>query len=303
MSRICTFIFVISLYSLPACSSEMPLVKDVKPQETDTLPFGSREKAGSLDHKEIDEASGLVASIRFPGYFWTHNDSGDDPRLFLIHESGKTVAQVSISEAINRDWEDISIIYDSETQKSTLVIADIGDNRAQYNHVTLYMIEEPLYQITGDTVLAVSEKKILTYPDGPRDAETLMVDPLTRDIFIISKREPEVSLYQIRYPYSQSDTIVPEKVCTLPLTQIVAGDISFDGSEIIIKNYDFVYYYARLPHETVADALKKSPQTLSYIREPQGEAICFSHDKMFFYTLSEASPLNITPVLYRYRRK
>jgi hypothetical protein len=281
----------------------MPVVEDIPPQETDTLPFGNREKAGTLDNKDIDEASGLVASLRFPGYFWTHNDSGDDPRLFLIHESGKTVAQVSVSEAMNRDWEDISMIYDHDTQKSTLVIADIGDNRAQYGYVTLYMVEEPSNYITSDTTLKVSEKKTLIYPDGPRDAETLMVDPLTRDIFIISKREPEVSIYQIKYPYPLSDTIVPEKVYTLPLTQIVGGDISYDGSEIIIKNYDFVYYYTRLPNETVTDAFKKAPLSLRYVREPQGEAICFSHDKMYYYTLSEKSPLGITPVLYRYKRQ
>lgn len=303
MPKISSLIIIILVYALPSCSKNTVEMEDILLTELDSIPFGSRELSGTIDNKDIDEASGLVASIQHPGYFWTHNDSGDEARLFFIHESGKTQAQVTISGARNRDWEDIALSFDPITQNSTLWIADIGDNRAQYSYVTLYMVEEPSFEITHDTILSVTKKMTLVYPDGPRDAETLMTDPKTQDIFVLSKREPEVSLYRIQYPYPQSDTIILEKVLTLPVTQIVGGDISGDGSEILIKNYDTVYYYTRQPDETPIDAMRKTPVILPYIREPQGEAICFSFDKRYFYTLSEKSPLGITPVLYRYERK
>jgi hypothetical protein len=39
------------------------------------------------------------------------------------------------------------------------------------------------------------------YPDGSRDAETLLLDPLTKDIYVISKREFEdIRVYRAPYP-------------------------------------------------------------------------------------------------------
>lgn len=303
MRHLLTLIFFLSLSIVPACATDTAPLEDVPQNEMDSLPFLDREVAGILDNKAIDEASGLVASVAFPGYLWTHNDSGDEARLFLLNASGKTIAQVNISGASNRDWEDIAIDYNPETQKSTLLVADIGDNKAQYDYVSLYFIEEPAQLITKDTLLPVIKKMILRYPDGRRDAETLMVDPLTHDIYIMSKREPQVALYSITYPYPEKDTLELTKVLTLPHTKIVAGDISPDGKEILIKDYDFIYYYKRNLNESIAQALAKEPVQLSYTREPQGESICFSLDQLYFFTLSEKSPLGITPVLYRYPRK
>lgn len=302
--RLIIFIsFVCSFISLLAC--DIPNNRQVENTEIkeDSIPFLSREVAGKIENIEIDEASGIVASRSFPGHFWTHNDSGDYARLFFIDETGQTVSEVKIAEATNRDWEDITIFYDKETQKNYILIADIGDNKAQYEFLTLYMIEEPSTMMPTETTLPIYKKMILKYPNGKRDAETVMVDPKTQDIYIVSKREPQVFLYHIAYPYPLADTIVPQKILTLPLTQIVAGDISPDGKEILLKNYDFIYYYKRENNETISQALAHEPLLLAYTKEPQGEAICFSHDATSFFTVSEKSPLGITPILYRYRRK
>lgn len=46
--------------------------------------FARAERTGSLHNEAIDEASGLAASWRHEDLLWVHNDSGDEPRLFLM---------------------------------------------------------------------------------------------------------------------------------------------------------------------------------------------------------------------------
>jgi hypothetical protein len=125
---------------------------------TDFIPFTDRETAGILENESIDESSGLTSSYSFPGYLWTHNDSGDEARLFLLDETGNHVSEIKISGAVNRDWEDIASGVDPVTQKNYILIADIGDNFGKYDFVTLYQILEPDVLPEKDTSLAVSKK-------------------------------------------------------------------------------------------------------------------------------------------------
>lgn len=85
-----------------------------------------------------------------------------------------------------------------------------------------------------------------------------MVDPLSGNIYIVSKREANVQLYQITYPYSTTDTVIAKKMITLPFTQIVAGDISADGKNILLKNYQKVWYWSRKDGTSIVDALSKT---------------------------------------------
>ena len=60
------------------------------------------------------------------GTFWTHNDSGDGPRVFELDDDGAFRARgraCTNAEAV--DWEDIAI------RGYTLYVGDIGDNLGQ----------------------------------------------------------------------------------------------------------------------------------------------------------------------------
>lgn len=269
----------------------------------ESLPYQKQMAMGKLKNKDLKEASGIVASSSFPGYFWSHNDSGGEATLYLIDSLGGGKLEFKIEDATNRDWEDIAIFKDSSTQKSTIVIGDIGDNSAKHGNCTLLFIVEPNNFPIQDQSLTVHKKVVFEYPDGARDAEALMIDPMTKDIFIVSKKERKVSMYRIPYPHATFSTVIAEKVLTLPLRNITAGDIAPDGTAILLKNYDFIYYYSRDETESIVDAMRNTPLKLDYTREPQGEAICFAQDGKAFYTLSERSSKNKHPVLYKFLKK
>ena len=48
------------------------------------------QSVGQISHEPISECSGIVASRRYEGIFWVHNDSGHPPVLYAIRESGGT---------------------------------------------------------------------------------------------------------------------------------------------------------------------------------------------------------------------
>lgn len=74
---------------------------------------------------------------------------------------------------------------------------------------------------------------------------------------------------------------------TIPITQVVAGDISYDNREVLIKNYQTVYYWERQDHERIQEMFARPPQILPYSEEPQGEAITFSLEGDGYFTISE----------------
>jgi hypothetical protein len=266
--------------------------------------FGKRVDMGMIKPKAINEASGLTASRRVPGVFWTHNDSGDESRVFAINETGELLATCTLEGVDARDWEDVAIGKGPVEGESYLYVADIGDNSGDHNNSFIYRFIEPVISLsTRDLTLKSKwvDKITFQYPDGSRDAETLLADPMTGDLCIVSKRDSLSRVYRLPYPQSIDRQLTAEYLCELPLSMAVAGDVSATGEEILIKNYLEVYYWRRDPAQTIGQALLKPPTLLQYSPEPQGEAICWKWNGEGYYTLSEEL-FNIETRLYYYPR-
>ncbi len=262
--------------------------------------FSNGKERGIVD-KKLDEASGLAASVTNPGYFWSHNDSGNPAEVYLINDKAEIVMTCKLPNVANRDWEDITIGPGPEEGKSYLYVGDIGDNEAKYIYKIIYRFEEPVL-VEGNQVIDQFDTLAFQLSDGLRDTEALMLDATSKELFIFSKREDSVRLYQIPFEFASGDTVMAERKIILPLTRIVAADISADGTEVLIKNYDYIYYWKRSENQTIAALLQSKPNQLSYNREPQGESIAWQLDGAGFYTLSETMK-NYRGRLLFYERK
>ncbi len=245
-----------------------------------------RISLGKVD-QQLEEASGLTASVSNPGMLWAINDSGNPPEVFLIDQHAKT-RMVCTLQARNRDWEDIAIGAGPDPQKKYVYVADIGDNWGRYDLKFIYRFEEPKLQVQREITITQLDTLILKMPDGSRDSETILIDPFDNDLFIISKREDSAGLYTAAYPFSK-DTIILRKGLTLPFKKIVSGSITRDGTGILLKTYDKVYYWKRSINENLPETLIRKPIELDYEREHQGEAIAWSDRGDKFYTLSEGA--------------
>lgn len=247
--------------------------------------FSSGKELGVVDLK-LKEASGLVASVAHPGYFWAHNDSGNSAELFLIDSNAQIAATLLLANVPNRDWEDITLGAGPEAGKNYLYVGDIGDNRAQFPYKIIYRLEEPAQIESG--VINQFDTLYVQLSDGVRDSETLIIDPISSDMFIVSKREDSVRLYQFANTWKSGDTLTAEMKIKIPYFNTVSADISADGSEVLLKNYDHIYYWKRKRSESIADLLKQVPSELAYKPEKQGESIAWSRDGSGYYTLSES---------------
>lgn len=260
---------------------------------------------GVIRKTTIREASGLVASVNNPGMLWVHNDGGNSSDIFLLNAQGEIKCTVHLPGIKNRDWEDIAIGAGPGEGRQYIYIAEIGDNKAVYDFKYLYRIEEPhIPEGVRDTTLHQVDQITFNLSDGQRDTETLMIDPVFKNMYVLSKWERGVNLYRLPNPVSTTDTLIAERVLqNLPFNLIVGGDISQNGQEILLKSYDNVYYWKRVAGESFEDVLKRLPEKLLYKAEPQGESIAFALDGTGYYTLSEKERKGPPQTLYFYKRK
>lgn len=272
-----------------ACSTSEP-----------SAQFATEPTATPVSAGQVNEASGMVDSRSMPGNLWIGQDGGNAVNLDLLGHDGKLKGRMAIPSATNRDWEDLASGPGPQAGVNYLYIAEIGDNNAAYPTVSVYRLPEPA---NLNTPVATVEKITFRYPDGPRDAECLIVDPQTKDIWIVSKQEEKVHLYQLPYPQSTTDVITAKAYGELPLTFITGGGISPDGAEILLRTYTGVYHFSRSSGQSFADALQRQTgRSLPYRLEPQGEAICFDASGRGYFTISElafAASVN----LYYYTRQ
>lgn len=274
-----------------------------KAENANSDAFEKGRKLSEMKDKKIEEASGLAMSQVNDGYLWTHNDSFNDPDIFLVDKDLKIRLTCRLAGVSNRDWEDIAVGPGPEAGKSYIYLGEIGDNLAQYPVKVIYRFEEPV--MTPDIKkLTITQFDTIAFqlPDGKKDTETLMINPMSKDLYVVSKREKPVHVYALTYPYSVHDTLTAKDIATLPMTLTVAGGFSADGKEILLKNYKNIYYWKNDSNQPVEEVLKHKPMILPYEEEPQGEAIAWEKDGSGFYTLSEKKQ-GKKSFLYFYPRK
>lgn len=279
------------------------------PSALDTTKlFNPVPVVNNLSRNDLLEISGVAASRINPGMLYIHNDSGNANQVYITDGTGADKGTLTLTHEGNRDWEDIAVGPGPIAGKSYVYVADIGDNDSRYSSVFVYRFPEP--DLAGKTLpvtLNIDAVDIieLKYPDGPRNAETLAVDPLTRDIYIASKQSNLSNIYVARYPQSNSSATVMTPVVQLNFNKATGGDISPDGSEMLIRNNELIWYWKLPAGTSISAGLLTKPQVAPYANnEPQGEGICFAADGSGYYTDTEVRgyPGHLATISF-YKRK
>lgn len=229
---------------------------------------------------DLDESSG-VAVDEAAGMLWSHNDSGGDPVLYATEAEGRLAARVAAVGASNVDWEDIEIAGCGDG--TCLFIADIGDNDAEREHITVYRADLPSRDMDRIRVTPLHAR----YPDGPRDAEALIATPDGRLHIVTKGRRVPIELYEL--PGADSEMATLRRVRVLGPEpdgnggRVTAGAASSSGRWIAIRTYDELRVYEAETLLAGGD-LTALTYDLRHLREPQGEGVDIQDDGAVWLT-------------------
>lgn len=237
----------------------------------------------------VVEASGLAWSRTQDDVLWTHNDSGDTARVFAVGWDGTTRAIVPLAGVSATDIEDIAI-GTTAGGVDALFIADIGDNAAVRSGVRVYRVAEPsVWGVpAGSTLATVAPQVIrLSYPDGARDAEAVVADRTTGDLYVVSKREARSRVYRASAAQVAAGSGVMHLLGEMAYGGVVGADACADGTTVVVKTYDAVRVHQSVGG--IGAALLAPGDDRPYVREPQGEAIAVDASCTAYATLSEGA--------------
>ena len=235
---------------------------------------------------ELPEGSGLAASLRTPGRFWSHNDSGD-PVLVALDDTGRVLGRVRVDGASVEDWESVAV--GRCPSGSCIYVADIGDNNAKRDRITVYRIPEPAEPSGSATVTEVFHA---TYPDGAHDAESLLITTEGR-LHIVTKGDTgPVSLYRFPNELQSRTTLRLERVGaprdSRPAAEndrVTDGAVSPNGRWIVLRSTEALTFYPAA--DLLAGNWRQAARvSLTTLREPQGEGVTFGSDTSV-YLMSE----------------
>ncbi|MFB4312102.1 hypothetical protein [Actinomadura sp. GTD37] len=225
--------------------------------------------AFTISDPRINESSGLAASALHPGVVYTHNDSGGVPKIFALGPDGRVKAVLTVGGASARDWEGMALGKDARGRPA-IFVADIGDNLGgAWPYVTVYRIPEPS-RLSSRTLPATAFR--IKYQDGPRNAETLMINPRTNRLYIASKLFGG-KIYEAPAKLSTSGFNVMRKVGDAPAIA-TDGAFSPDGRTCVIRTYFGARLYSVRPDGRPGKTLK----SLDLPMQSQGESVTYTPD-------------------------
>ena len=279
-----------ALVVLAACGSHAKAPRGATAERTSARPpalCGALRVrvTGRVSDPTADELSGLVRSPSQADLLWSHDDSGSGPVLYGLRSDGNVAARPTVTGAQAVDWEDIAA-----GPGPVLYIGDIGDNDRERASIDVYRLREPR---VGDTATVPAQRLRLRYPDGPHDAETLLVDPLRHDLIVVTKALGGAAAYRTsaRLPAGSMTTLSPPRRVA-GVAFATGGDVSADGRIVAVRGYGSVAVWLRHGRERLTTTMARRPcvSPTSLLAEGQGEAIALERHGRSFMTVAEGTP-------------
>jgi hypothetical protein len=239
----------------------------------------------------LAELSGLVA---VGDRVLAMNDGGEQLAVYLL-DAACQVIDVHTAAVDPYDPEDMAVAADG-----TVWLADTGDNEAVRPTVALLALRP-------DGTTGVFR---LTYPDGPHDAEALLLAPDGTPYVVTKELLGASGVYSPASPLVDGGTVVLARVAAVNLTftgtaggpvgqagqlLVTGGAVAADGRQLALRTYTDAYVWP-LAGSDVVGALAATPVRIPLPDSPQGEAISFSADNLNLLVASEGLPSDLTRV-------
>jgi DNA-binding beta-propeller fold protein YncE len=237
--------------------------------------------AFTIKDARITESSGLAVDPA-GNLYWTVNDSGDRGVAYGIGLDG-TVQGTLNFRAQPRDVEAVAV------QEHRLYVADIGDNGDRRRLVRVYVFTNP--RANGLTVTYHAYD--FRYPDGPQNAETLLVNDSGR-LFMVTK-ERKAAIYEAPAKLDRQGVNDLKEVGSAP-SSVTDGTFLPGGDRIALLTYRSVEVIDATSYEIVASApIPDQPQAESLTLSLDGKSLLVGSEGKKSKVYSMAVPSEATP--------
>lgn len=222
------------------------------------------------------ESSGL-ATGKAEGTFWTHNDSGGKPELYLFNALGKLLDTKAVPGAKNVDWEDLT-----QDDAGNFYIGDFGNNTANRTTLTIYKFN-PDQNTTENINFRYAS------PVKPADCEAFFYHQ--GSLYLFSKnwgKDHSVRMY--RLPAEKGDYTITAADSIRINTQVTSAAISPDGKTFALLTYGKVLLF-----DTAGNKIDFSkPKGCFRFSKKQSEAITFLNNTDMLMTNEQGSVYRTT---------
>ena len=242
--------------------------------------FSMTKKIKESSAVEVTEKSDLI---------WTVEDSGNAPQLFALDIKGELVHTVTITDAQNNDWEDLT-----SDKQGNLYIGDFGNNKNERKDLSIYKISA---SDLNKKETSVAEKISFFFPEQtlfpPKKSERFYdVESffLFKDHFYLftknrsSKFDGTTLLYQVPNESGNhpAKLISSFKTCdNFNHCAVTSADISPDGKKVALLSSDKVWIFTDFNSNNFLSGKVKQIDLKSFT---QKEGICFVGNEKLYIT-------------------
>ena len=271
--------------------------------EPKSKAIASGKRAFKLSMDALNESSGLAFSHLDAAYIWSHNDSGDKARLLSFNQSGKYCGRVYLDGVKAVDWEDMASFDDNGPR---LLVADVGDNSANRESVSLYLFDEP--HPRKKSKVDSFQHLVVRYADGAQNCESVAVDIKNRRILLLGKAALLATMHEIPLPLPPENSEPEGKVTKLNVTtkaiqriaipMATGMDLCPKTGDLWVSSYFHAYRYPAAKRVSLESRLKRIPDMIELPKLKQVEAIAID-DKGRIWVTSEGKPAMMQRVMFR----
>ena len=225
---------------------------------------------------ELSESSGAALDPRDPTIIWSHGDSGAEPVLYAVAADGRMLGEVTLTGAVNRDWEDLAI--GPCPGGDCVYVGDIGDNTGRRNQPVLYRVPVPR---PTDAATRPAEVFRARFPGGGRDTEAMFV-AADGGIYLINKgQRDDIELWRWPTPLQPGPVdLVRVRVLAAepeqPGDAVTGAGASRDGRWVAVRTYGRLALYRTA--DLLAGGGPAFSMDLAPLGEPQGEGVAMGTD-------------------------
>lgn len=271
------------------------------------------EAACTIADPRLLELSGLVA---LDDSYVVINDGGQAPEaqpIFFLDQECQVIDEIPYSAPGSRDPE--ALAHDRDA--GVLWVGDIGDN-----FETTGLQERPTVafwriDLAGDRIPVIHR---FAYPDGPHDAEALILDQDGVPVIVTKELDGPAGLYRpaaemvANNPHEQAvplervgefdppDTGSSNALGPAGRRTITGGAVSPERDRVVLRTYADAFEFDVTDGDVVGAISAGTPRVTPLPDEPQGEAITYTPDGQDFLTVSETLDAGAgQPDLLRYQ--